>query len=114
MRKTDKKRDNAIRHALTQACEIALEQQDGFLWLTHFVSFEKFPESLCIVCVFNTNEQLRLADRKGLCTVIKKHLASTDINISDIGQHVFFDTEQNCTNEHSGKWRERFEHQRRT
>ena len=46
MTKTDKKRDKAIREALTKACEIALQRNDGFQWLTHEVDYKRFP-SLC-------------------------------------------------------------------
>jgi len=113
MRKTDKKLDNAIRQALTQACDIALEQVDGFMWLTHVADYQKFPASLSVICIFNTNEQLTHADRTSLCAVIKNQLASIDIKIDDIKSHVKFDTEQRCTEENNGKWRERFEHQGR-
>lgn len=108
MRKTDRKIENAIRVALTEACDIALEQFDGFEWLTHFVNYKQFPDSLFIVCVFNTNEQLAKADIVGLCALIKQKLAKIDIELKDIRKHVKFDTEENCLNENNGKWNERF------
>lgn len=61
MRKSDKKIDNNIRKTLTNVCEIALEQVDGFKWLTHFVNYDNFPESLAIVCVFDTKSDLAKA-----------------------------------------------------
>lgn len=57
MRKTDRKTENLIIRALTEACEIALERFDGFRWLTHFVDYQRFPASLTIVCVFDTNTE---------------------------------------------------------
>ena len=53
MRKSDKKIDNQIIKVLTDVCQSALEDIDGFVWLTHSVNFDKFPQSLKITCVFN-------------------------------------------------------------
>lgn len=36
MRKTDRKTENLLIRALTEACEIALERFDGFRWVTHY------------------------------------------------------------------------------
>ena len=108
MRKTDKKIENALRGALTEACEIALEQHEGFVWLTHFVNYKKFPGTLSIVCVFDTNEQLSKANNDDLCAIIKDKLASINIEIQDIRQHVSFDSEENCEKENNGNWQERF------
>jgi len=46
MRKTDKKRDNTLRLALTEVCDIALKDIAGFQWLTHCVNYSNFPQSL--------------------------------------------------------------------
>lgn len=108
MRKTDKKTDNALIDVLTEVCEIAKEKYDGFVWLTHFVNYRDFPGSLTVVCVFDTNAQLAKVDMDALRFLIKEKLASMDINIKDIGQHVRFDTEENCRNENNGQWQERF------
>ena len=108
MRKTDKKIENALREALTEACDMALEKHEGFMWLTHFANYQNFPDSLSIVCVFDTNEQLSKANDEGLRVIIKDKLASIDINIKDIRQNVSFDTEENCKKENNGKWHERF------
>ena len=58
MRKTDRKLENTLIAALTKVCEAALEEFDGFQWLTHFANYSDFPDSLTIVCVFDTNENL--------------------------------------------------------
>ena len=108
MRKTDRKIENTLRVALTEACEMALEKHEGFMWLTHFANYQKFPDSLLILCIFDTNEQLISADINGLCKTIKDKLATINIEIKDIRQHVRFDTEANCKNENNGKWQERF------
>ncbi len=56
MRKSDKKVENLIRNVLTEVCEDTLKGSDGFLWVTHTVQFSNFPQSLKIVCVFETNQ----------------------------------------------------------
>ena len=61
MRRTDKKIDNNVRKALTIACDTALEKVDGFEWLTHTASYDCFPGSLRVTCVFDTNESLEKA-----------------------------------------------------
>ena len=64
MRKTDKKMDNQLRHVLTEVCEVALKDINGFQWLTHVVNYSNFPKSLQVVCVFDTNENLSFSCQK--------------------------------------------------
>ncbi len=107
MKKTDKKIDNAIRGALTEVCDKALEEHDGFMWLTHRVDYQNIPASLSITCVFDTNEQLSNTHVDDLRVIIKNKLASIAIYINDSRQTVRFDTEENCTKEHKGNWQQR-------
>lgn len=107
MRKTDKKRDNAIRIALTEVCDVAQEESEGFMWLTHLVNYDAFPGSLSVICVYDTDANLAKADLDDMCSLIKKKLASIDINLRDIRRHVRFDTEEKCRHENNGKWQER-------
>jgi hypothetical protein len=108
MRKTDRKMDNALVRALTEVCDIAQELDDGFEWITHLANYNNFPASLSIVCIYDTNEQLKKADVSGICMLINEKLLSIDINLEDVHRHVDFDTEENCTDENSGNWNERF------
>ena len=108
MRKTDKKREDALRQALTEACEIALEKYEGFQWLTHFVNYSDFPASLSIVCVYDTNAHLAKTDKEGMRVLIKEKLASIGIKMKDCRQQVRFDTEEDCDNDNDGRWNERF------
>lgn len=108
MRKTDKKTDNALIDALTEVCVIAQKNYDGFSWITHFANYKNFPDSLSVVCIYDTNEQLRKADVKGLCMLINKTLMSIGIHIKDVKRHISFDTEENCTSENNGNWNQRF------
>ena len=54
MKKTDKKMDNHIRRVLTDVCETSLKDINGFAWLTHTVNYAQFPQSLKVICVFDT------------------------------------------------------------
>lgn len=108
MRKSDKKIDNAIRNVLTEVCDIALEKYDGFVWLTHIVNYNHFPDSLSVVCVYDTNEQLANTNKDELRSLIKEKLASIDIKLKDICENISFDTEENCDKENNGSWNERF------
>ncbi|MBT5329546.1 MAG: hypothetical protein HOL51_25845 [Gemmatimonadetes bacterium] len=112
MRKTDKKLENTLIGALTEVCEAALEEFDGFQWLTHFANYSYFPGSLTIVCIFDTNENLSKMYQKykedKFRDMIKSKLKSVDIEVKDIRTHVHFDTEEDCKKENDGKWHERF------
>ncbi len=112
MRKIDKKIENSLRLILTEVCDAALDNVKGFLWLTHFANYDNFPNSLSIVCVFNTNSDL--ADTRSsnkddyLRDLIKQKLEAENIKVHDISQHISFDTEENCGREHGGNWQKRF------
>lgn len=99
MKKSDKKTENAIRAALTDVCEIALEEIDGFKWITHYVSYNSFPDSLSIVCVFEDTESLITAKKSGediiLIDLIQEKLASQNMVIKNIKSTVSFNTEEN-------------------
>lgn len=109
MRKTDKKIDNSIREVLTEVCDVAQVEFDGFEWLTHFVQYDRFPASLSVVCIFDSNENLLKADQASVCSLIQQKLASIDIKLKDIRKHVRFDTEEQCLLQHNGKWNMRFQ-----
>ena len=112
MKKTDKKIENTLRKALTEVCEVALDEVTGFKWITHFASYSYFPGSLSVVCIFDTDADLSNAYSSHkddyLRSLIKENLSAVDIQIKDIRQHVKFDTEEACKKENGGKWHERF------
>ena len=111
MRKSDKKIDNQIIKVLTDVCQSALEDIDGFVWLTHSVNFDKFPQSLKITCVFDTNAQLADAiasgNDKGLVFSIAASLAAINIKLNNTKKQITLDSEENCTLQHQGNWRQR-------
>jgi hypothetical protein len=108
VRKTDKKIDNALIGVLTEVCNLAQENYVGFKWITHFSNYNNFPGSLSVVCIYDTNEQLKRADVSGLRGLIDEKLLSIGITTKDIRRLVSFDTEENCSNENNGNWDERF------
>jgi hypothetical protein len=111
MRKTDKKIDNQLRLALTDVCETALKEIDGFQWLTHLVNYSHFPKSLKVVCIFDSNDNLSYFMSKGnskdLELLIQLKLAEIGINVKNVSDQILYDTEQNCEQEHNGNWAER-------
>lgn len=108
MRKTDKKIDNQLRLVLTDVCEIALKEIEGFQWLTHWVNYANFPESLRVICVFNTkaslNSFIQSSKNKGLNSLIQSKLQDINIKFKHIGEHISYDTEEACNKEHDGNW----------
>lgn len=98
MKKTDKKTENAIRLALTEVCEVALDEVPGFKWITHFVNYAAFPSSLLIVCVFGTKNQLSSAlsthQDDFLRTLITNKLSAASIQCKDSQQYVRFDSQE--------------------
>ena len=111
MRKTDKKTENQLRIALTDVCEIALEEFTGFQWLTHLVNYADFPKSLKVACIFDTNDNLNnftaANNHQKLNTLIQKKLLEIGININSINGQVSYDTEENCDKTDNGKWPDR-------
>lgn len=98
MKKTDKKIENAIRESLTEVCEIALKDIDGFKWITHLVNYSNLPKSLSVVCIFDSDEAISSIVRSGqdeyLCLLIKQRLGAVNIHIKDTNKHVSFKTEE--------------------
>ena len=112
MKKSDKKLENTLIKALTKVCEAAQNDVNGFKWLTHFANYNNFPDSLAVVCVFDTNADLLRAMRETkdhyLRNLIQENLAAAGIRFTATSQRVTFDTEQACLEEHDGKWNDRF------
>lgn len=113
MRKSDKKLEKNIVSALTEACEDALKLYEGFEWLTHLVNYQSFPDSLSIICVFDTNENLLKTiekdDANRFKQAIEAELVSYGIKLKDIKKCIVFDTEEACEREHQGNWKRRLE-----
>jgi len=98
MKKTDKKLEKKICQALTNACEAAKVEVQGFQWLTHLVNYNQFPDSLSVICFFDTKANLKQAREHNkdqfMTALIKSELEQINIRFKDIKRHVSFDTEK--------------------
>lgn len=108
MRKSDKKIDNALRSVLTEVCERALKDVAGFCWLTHTVDYQRYPQSLRITCVFDTNADLVTATTMGddeyIRQLITQALSQPMLAISCTKHMVQFDSEEACLAKNAGNW----------
>ncbi len=99
MKKSDKKIENKLRVALTKVCEEALYEVEGFQWLTHLVDYNNFPDSLSVICVFDTNKTLLTAKYNNQTDTLMKlvftELEAAGLKIRTIKNLVKFDTEEN-------------------
>ncbi len=111
MRKSDKKIENSLRSALTDVCEIALKKVTGFQWLTHTVNFSNYPESLKVICVFDSNthlnEYLDSEHNQQLLVLITSEFNKLGIALKNIKRHISYDSEENCDEQHNGNWAKR-------
>lgn len=110
MRKNDKKLDKQICETLTEVCEASLKENTGFQWLTHLVNYSRFPQSLQVVCVFDTNDQLNVfkANESHLEFNERIQKVLSGIGISINSRQISYDTEENCSKTNNGKWVDRF------
>lgn len=96
-----------VKH-LTDACETAKGQIPGFVWLTHSVDFEAFPASLKVVWVFDNqvNKDFALADGEArfMVELTTRALADANINVRQVANHVFYDSEDECQRACGGDW----------
>lgn len=93
---------------LTEACETAKAEIQGFEWLTHTVDYNAFPQSLRVIWVFDTrvNKDLALSsgadERMRELTAAALHEAEVDAVRLD--RCVHFDSEEACRAQHGGDW----------
>ncbi|MQT58616.1 hypothetical protein ACJJU9_10180 [Pseudomonas helleri] len=96
-----------VKH-LTAACESAKGQIPGFVWLTHSVDFEAFPASLKVVWVFDNqvNKDFALADGEArfMVELTTRALLDANINVRQVANHVFYDSEDECQRACGGDW----------
>lgn len=97
--------------ALTRACEDAKPEIPGFTWLTHEVDYQRFPESLMITWVFDTDANLANAfknnDRLRIQELTAEALADAGVDVDDVAQHLDLDSEEACQRTHGGNWQRR-------
>jgi hypothetical protein len=96
--KTQKKIDNNVRLALTDACEQFLEDIVGFQWLTHEANYSNFPASLMVTCVFDTDKNHQQACQNGhsvkMQNLIQAKLLKTGVKLKSPKQQIIFESEE--------------------
>jgi len=91
MRKSDKKIENKIRQTLTEVCDFALLHINGYLWITHKVNYQRFPDSLIITCMFTGKGCADNALQQGeLARVIQQKLTTIGIKIKTPNKQIRF------------------------
>lgn len=92
MKKTDKKIDKKLREALTNVCEWALDEIDGYQWISHSVNYDRFPASLMINCAFTSQKEIdslkHSQQDKHLQKIIYEKLADVDIKLQDLNKQI--------------------------
>ena len=112
MRKIDKKIESQLVKVLTDVCDVALKEIQGFEWLTHLVNYSNFPKSLKVICIFDTKHNLAnfLANKELIGRVealIQAKLLEMDVRVNKITQHIGYDNQELCDQEHGGNWAKR-------
>lgn len=92
---------------LTDACETAKEEIEGFTWLTHTADLNALAETLKVIWVFETLAERKLAQVNAKArivelTTIALNEADIYLNLSD--RNVRFDSEEECQRTHGGNW----------
>jgi hypothetical protein len=99
MKKTDKKRENKLRIALTEVCEFGLEYVPDYHWISHSVNYSIFPDSLKITCAFSSLSAIDNFTDSECETVFKKliqeKLAIAGVTLKNIDKQVVYVVGQN-------------------
>lgn len=105
------KMERKLTASLTHACEQAKPDLPGFEWLTHSVDYQRFPETLVVTWVFDTDGNLANALkselRKTMQDLTASALSEAGIAVEDVSQHIDFDSEQACHRVDAGDWQRR-------
>ena len=116
MKKSERKTENKIVRALHSVCDALLVDTAGFCWLTHFVDYSNVPQSLRIVCVFDTIMALKLARdeevTRRIAGLADDYLQKEGLFIPQIEKAVFLDTEENGADVGSSRWCRKFSYER--
>lgn len=90
--------ERELIRTLTDACETAKSEIVGFQWLTHDVNYERFPESLIVTWVFdseaNKARALASADKARMLALTLAAFEEVGISVTRITEHVAFLVEQ--------------------
>ncbi|WP_168013354.1 hypothetical protein [Halomonas salinarum] len=110
-KKASARMERQLTKALTDACETAKPMLPGFAWLTHLVDYRRFPDSLRVIWVFKTQDDLARAlkgdGRQRMRELTEAAFFDAEIKIADIDAHLDADSEEECRRVHGGDWEHR-------
>lgn len=98
---------------LTEACETAKGEIEGFTWLTHTADMNALTETLRVVWVFETLADKKLAQAVAKARIVELTtiaLNEANIDLKPSVRNVRFDSEEECQRTHSGNWKNRLAH----
>ncbi len=100
---------------LTRACEAGKAEIVGFSWLTHLVDYQRFPSSLKVTWIFDTqaNRDRALANGQGerIAELTAKAFSEAGICVSTVSAHLNLDSEELCRRIDAGNWQQRLARQ---
>ncbi|WP_192036441.1 hypothetical protein [Halomonas sp. YLGW01] len=103
--------ERQLTRALTDACETAKPMLPGFAWLTHLVDYRRFPESLRVVWVFETQADMTRAlkgnGRRRMRELTEAAFFEAGVEVAAIDDHLDVDSEEECRRVHGGDWERR-------
>ncbi|MDO7897509.1 hypothetical protein [Pseudomonas citrulli] len=102
--------ERQLIRALTEACETAKCEIQGFTWLTHIADPDALAETLTVIWVFETLEDSKLAQREAKARIVELTAMALDkanLHLALSDRNVRFDSEQECQRSQSGDWRKR-------
>ncbi len=103
--------ERRLTRALTEACETAKPMLPGFCWLTHLVDYRHFPESLRVVWVFETQDDLARAlkgeGRQRMRELTEAAFFEVGLEVDSIDAHLDADSEEECRRVHGSDWERR-------
>ena len=109
-------RERQLVASLTQACETGQAEIVGFTWLTHRVDYQKFPSSLMVTWIFDTqaNRDRALANGQGdrMAELTAEAFSEAGIELRSVSAHLSFDSEEQCQRVDAGNWQQRLARQR--
>ncbi|MDH0624642.1 hypothetical protein N5C38_19245 [Pseudomonas chengduensis] len=90
--------ERELIRTLTLVCETAKSEIVGFQWLTHDVDYERFPQSLRVTWMFDSEASraraLVSSDKARMLALTQAAFDEVGISVASIADHVAFSVEQ--------------------
>ncbi|MFN3771101.1 MAG: hypothetical protein ACK4TD_22240 [Ectopseudomonas guguanensis] len=90
--------ERELIRALITACETAKSEIVGFQWLTHEVDYERFPQSLRVTWMFDSEASrahaLACSDKARMLELTQAAFDEVGISVASIAEHVAFSVER--------------------